>query len=125
MAGYIQMPKDLTKVKSKLIFNLTKRQLICFSSGAAVGLPVYFFTKDIIGGSASVLLMILLMLPFFFFAMFERDGLPAEKILRNIIRVKLWRGKRLYKTQNMTRGGDAIDKTAGRQQDKKHKSSVI
>ena len=31
MASYIAVPRDLTKVKSKIMFNLTKRQLICFS----------------------------------------------------------------------------------------------
>ena len=27
---YVPVPKDLTKVKTKVAFNLTKRQLICF-----------------------------------------------------------------------------------------------
>ena len=78
---YVPVPKDLTKVKTKLAFNLTKRQLICFSLAGLVGLPVYFFTRGAIGNSAAVLLMIGLMMPFFFFAMYERDGQPAEKIL--------------------------------------------
>ena len=38
---YVQVPKDLSKVKTKLAFNLTKRQLICFSGAAAVGIPAY------------------------------------------------------------------------------------
>ena len=42
---YVPVPKDLTKVKTKLAFNLTKRQLICFSLAGLVGLPVYFFTR--------------------------------------------------------------------------------
>ena len=114
MDGFTQVPKDLTKIKSKLIFNLTKRQLICFGCAVIIGLPTYFFTKGIVGNSAAVLLMIGLMLPFFLLAMFERDGLPAEIILRNMLRVKLWRGKRLYKTQNIfsQNGGDVIDKKA-------------
>ena len=33
-------------------------------------------------------LMIGLMLPFFFLAMYERDGLPLEKVLKNIIRTR-------------------------------------
>ena len=97
---YIQIPKDLTKICPKLIFNLTKRQLICFGSAVVVGIPTYLVTKDIIGNSGAVLLMIGLMLPFFFMAMYERDGLPAEKIFRNILRVRVWRGKRPYKTEN-------------------------
>ena len=47
---YVPVPKDLTKVKTKLAFNLTKRQLICFSLAALAGLPVYFLTK--VGGGA-------------------------------------------------------------------------
>ena len=32
MAAYISVPRDLTKVKSKIAFNLTKRQLVCFGT---------------------------------------------------------------------------------------------
>ena len=35
--AYVPVPKDLSKIKTKLAFNLTKRQLVCFSSAAAVG----------------------------------------------------------------------------------------
>jgi len=45
--------------------------------------------------------MIALMLPCFLFAMYERDGLPFEKVLRNILRVKfLTPGIRPYRTNN-------------------------
>ena len=42
--AYVNVPKDLTKVKSKVLFNLTKRQLICFGIGAAIGIPLFFLT---------------------------------------------------------------------------------
>ena len=100
---YVPVPKDLTKVKTKLMFNLTKRQLICFSAAAVVGLPAYFLTRSAIGNTASVLLMIGVMAPFFFFAMYEKDGQPAEKILKNIIRFKLWPKQRPYRTENLYR----------------------
>ena len=32
MAAYISVPRDLTRVKSKILFNLTKRQLICLQN---------------------------------------------------------------------------------------------
>ena len=66
---YVNVPNDLSKVKTKMALNLTKRQLICFSLGGLVGLPAYFLTRGAIGNSASVLLMIGLMMPFFFVAM--------------------------------------------------------
>lgn len=98
---FVPVPKDLSKVKTKIALGLTKRQLICFSVAAAVGLPTYLFTKDVIGNSTAVLLMIGLMLPFFFLAMFEKDDQPAEKILRNIIRARwFFPAKRPYKTEN-------------------------
>lgn len=97
---YVPVPKDLTKVKTKVAAGLTKRQLICFSLAALVGLPVYFLTRGAIGNSAAVLLMIGLMMPFFFFAMYEKDGQPAEKLLRNRLRYKLWPKDRPYRTEN-------------------------
>ena len=42
--AYVTVPKDLTKIKSKVMFNLTKRQLICFSAAVAIGLPLFFLT---------------------------------------------------------------------------------
>ena len=100
---YVPVPKDLTKVKTKVAFNLTKRQLIFFSIAGAVGLPVYFLTRTVIGNTASVLLMIGLMMPFFFFAMYERDGQPAEKLLKARMRHKLWPRQRPYRTENLYR----------------------
>jgi len=80
---------------------LTKRQLICFSCAAAVGLPTYFLTRTTIGNSPAMLLMIGLMLPAFFIAMYEKDGQPAEKILRNMLRTRWYfPAIRTYKTEN-------------------------
>ena len=45
MANYISVPRDFSKVKSKVFFNLTKRQLICFSLGAMIGVPTFFLIK--------------------------------------------------------------------------------
>ena len=99
--AYVPVPKDLSKIKTKLAFNLTKRQLICFSVAASVGLPTYLLTRGALGNSAAMLLMIGLMLPFFFFAMYEKDGLPLEKVLKKIIRTCfLYPRVRPYKTEN-------------------------
>jgi hypothetical protein len=83
------------------VLNLTKRQLICFGLAAAVGVPAYLFAKDAIGGDAAIFLMIGLMLPFFLLAMFEKDGQPAEKVLRNIARARFWPAARPYKSENL------------------------
>ena len=98
---YVNVPNDLSRIKTKVLLNLTKRQLICFGGAAVIGIPTYLITRSAIGNSASMLLMIALMLPAFFFAMYERDGLPFEKILKNIIRTLFIKpGARPYKTEN-------------------------
>lgn len=52
MAAYIPVPRDLTRVKSKILFNLTKRQLLCFGAGALIGVPSFFLLKA--GGNTSM-----------------------------------------------------------------------
>jgi len=86
--AYVSVPKDLSKVKTKIMFNLTKRQLVCFGTAAAIGVPTFFIARSIIGTSAAVMVMIVLMLPAFFMAMYEKDGQPAERLVLNIVRAK-------------------------------------
>jgi len=126
---FVPVPKDLSRVKTKVALNLTKRQLICFGCAAAVGIPTYLLTREPLGMEGAVLLMIGLMLPLFFLAMYEKDGQPAEKILRNWLRARLWPGKRPYKTANIYQylheEGTAIGKKqtagpAGKTTAKKH-----
>lgn len=98
---YVTVPKDLTKVKSKVLFNLTKRQLICFSLGLLIDVPLYFAAKEPLGNSSAAMLMILTMLPAFLFALYEKNGQHLEVIIRNMIRVLVLRPKkRPYKTNN-------------------------
>ena len=107
--AYVSVPKDLTKVKSKVMFNLTKRQVVCLGIAAALGLPFYFFTKGHIGTSNAATGMVLIMLPAFFFAMYEKDGLPFEKILMNMVRVKLLRPAiRRYEVENLYETGEEL-----------------
>ena len=47
--AFVPVPKDLNRVKTKVMFNLTKRQLVCFALAAAVGVPIFFLTKPSIG----------------------------------------------------------------------------
>src|SRR5574344_2158612 len=99
--AYVPVPKDLNAVKTKVMLNLTKRQLICFGAGAAIGVPLFFLLNGSIGTSSAVICMIIVMLPFFLLAMYEKNGQPLEKILRNILRVAFIRPKqRPYKTNN-------------------------
>ena len=99
--AYVPVPKDLTKVKTKVAFNLTKRQILCFTAALILGLPVFFLLKGSAGTSLAAFFMILIMLPFFLFAMYEKHGQPLEVILKHIVQTKFIRKKeRPYRTRN-------------------------
>ena len=89
--AFVPVPKDLNRVKTKVMFNLTKRQLICFSIAAAVGVPIFFLAKAHLDLST-----------FIFFALYEKDGQPAEKYLYHIVQSMFIRDKvRPYRTNNL------------------------
>lgn len=100
--AYVTIPKDLSRVQSKVLFGLTKRQVICFGAAAVIGVPLFFLTKETLGTTTAALCMILVMLPFFLFAMYQRNGQPLEVFLGHLIENKFIRPKtRIYQTNNL------------------------
>ena len=99
--AYVPVPKDLTKVETKVMFNLTRRQLVCFTAGAFVGVPLFLWLREPAGNSMAAMCMMLVMMPFFLLAMYEKHGQPLEKIVGNILKVAVIRPKqRPYQTNN-------------------------
>ena len=72
--AYVSVPKDLSKIKTKVLFNLTQRQLICFSAGALIGVPLFFLLRNRIGVSSAAMVMMLAMIPAFLLAMYEKKA---------------------------------------------------
>lgn len=100
-ASYVSVPRDLTKVKSKVIFNLTKRQIICFLVAALIGVPSFFLIKSVAEINVAVMGMMVVMMPIFFFAMYEKNGRPLEVYLGHFIEAVFIRPKkRPYRTDN-------------------------
>lgn len=100
-ASYISVPRDLTRVKSKVMFNLTKRQLICFGLAALIGVPSFFLLKTVVKVNTAVMGMMVIMMPFFFLAMYEKNGQPLEVILNHMMQAVFKRPKiRPYMTDN-------------------------
>jgi len=101
--AYVSVPKDMTEVKTRLIMNLTKRQVICFGAAAAIGAPLFLSLREVMGNTAAMSIMVAAVIPAFFFAIYSKDGvIPAEKFLRLVLRQKLFYPKvRVYRTHNM------------------------
>lgn len=99
--AYVTVPKDLTRVKSKVVFGLTKRQLICFGGALLMGVPLFFLLRGRVPNSAAALIMVFAMLPGLLFALYERHGQPLEAVIRQIVQCCFLRPKeRPYQTNN-------------------------
>ena len=120
---YVNVPNDLSKIKTKVAFNLTQRQLVCFGGAAVVGVPIYLLFRGAIGNTGAMFAMLVVMLPAFLLAMYERDGLPFEKVVWNVIRVKFTRpGIRPYQTENIYASFAGKEETQiAEKENKKHK----
>ena len=102
MSLSVQVPRDLSKVRARIILGLTKRQLICFGGAALFGVPSFFLLRKTGNNSLACLGMILVMLPLFFMGMYEKDGQTPEKIAMQFIRARFIRPRRrIYQTDNL------------------------
>ena len=98
---FITVPRDLSRVKAKVFFNLTKRQIICFGLAALIGVPSFFLLKAVTGTTIAMFGMMTITMPCFLFAMYEKNGQPLEVILKQIVQAKFLRPKlRVYQTKN-------------------------
>ena len=99
--AFVSVPKDLTRLKiDHLQPDQTAADLFWDCGGSRSS--VLFLTRGIIGSSNAATGMCLLMLPAFLFAMYEKDGLPLEKVLKNMITVKFIRPPvRKYQMENL------------------------
>lgn len=100
MAKIATVPKNIREIKSKFMFGLTIRQLCCFGLAGAAGIPVYFALRQFVGNDLATIVMVAVMFPFFFVALYEKDGMPAERILYLMLMQRFVRpGIRRYRTE--------------------------
>lgn len=98
---YVQMPRDLNKIKEKFLFGLPKRQVLWFGMGIAIG-AVPFFVLVNYDVTAAVVALMCSILPFGFVGMYEKNGQTFDKIITLWLRANLFRPKiRPYKTENI------------------------
>lgn len=92
--GYVPIPRDLKKVKTKVALNLTKRQLIGFSVAGFIGIPVYLLMRRFVPNDIAILFLIVSTLPIFFVTLFEKDGLSFEKYFKYIFLHKFYQPRK-------------------------------
>ena len=121
----VKVPKDISAIKKKLLFNLTKRQIISFFLAGVIGVPIYIFIKKYIPTDMAALVMVVVMMPFLFVGIYEKDGYPAEKIIYFMVRrVFLLPGIRPYRAENFYERIREDTKQEKTRRKKKHSKKV-
>lgn len=109
--AYVTVHKDLANIKSKVLFGLTGRQIVCFGTAVAIGVPLFFLLRTAVSASTATVWMVLAMLPFFLFAMYERNGQTLEVFLKHMVQAVFVRPKiRIYQTANVYAEAQRLDR---------------
>lgn len=100
--AYVDIPKDLDEIKSKIAFGLTKRQLIGFGIAAVIGVPVYLTTRHAVGNDLGLILMIVSMALPLLYAIYDPKGMTVEQVVSAWLRFHfIARGIRPYQNENL------------------------
>ncbi len=98
---YVQIPKDLNDIKQKFMFGLTKRQVISFGVGIAIGFPAFFITKSMLDLSSGVIAMGVCASPAIICGIYKKNGIYFEQQLKNMVRYFQRPRKRIYKNETI------------------------
>ena len=101
MAHYVQIPKDLNDIKEKFIMGFTKRQVICFGIGLALGAPVFFAARNFVGMSTAIIAMGIVAAPAILCGLYKKNGVFLEKQAKFMREYFTRPRKRYYKTTNI------------------------
>lgn len=99
--AYIQIPRDLNKVKEKFMFGLPKRQVVCFGIGIAIGAVAFYILLKFADVTSAVAALALCVMPFGFIGMYEKNGLRPEQIISYKLKAKTRPSIRPYKSENI------------------------
>ncbi|KAB0575375.1 PrgI family protein [Fusobacterium naviforme] len=91
MAIEVDVPVEIDDYKEKLIFNMSLRQLGCFSAAVVLGVGSYFLCTKTMGLSmdATSYVIIAEALPLMALGFIQKDGQPFEKFFALMIRHRI------------------------------------
>lgn len=101
MAHYVQIPKDLNDIKQKFMFGLTKRQVVSFGIGSAMGIPLFFLTRGALGVSGAIFAMGAVAAPALICGLYKKNGIFFEQVVKNMFRYFKLPRKRTFRTVNL------------------------
>lgn len=119
MAIEVRIPKEITEYKEKVLFGMSIRQLICFSSAMVLSVSSYLLLTQVLGLSMDVASYVIIFeaMPLLAIGFIKINGFTFEKHLALLIRHKTSQQVRLYKTElfaEESHTGDNSEKEGGK-----------
>lgn len=97
----VKLPREIRDFKSKVIFNLTLRQIICLVLALGINIPLYIFLKSVFIEDIASWIVLIVSLPIFLVGFVKKDGMPYEKYFLIMLRFHFLTPRiRKYKTEN-------------------------
>lgn len=100
-SNYVKIPKDIALIKQKMMFGLTKRQVICFGIGIGMGLPMFFFVKALISNlTIAIVAMGFISAPAIICGLYEKNGMHFEDTVKHMVQFFSKPKIRTYQSEN-------------------------
>jgi hypothetical protein len=117
MAISVPIPKEITEYEEKIMFGLSLRKLVCFSSAVVLGVGTYFLCTKVLGLTMDTASYIIIAeaMPLMAFGFIKKDGMTFEKYAALLIRHKIGMNKLSYENELVIDAlPDLADETAER-----------
>lgn len=117
MAISVPIPKEITEYEEKIMFGLSLRKLVCFSSAVVLGVGTYFLCTKVLGLTMDTASYIIIAeaMPLMAFGFIKKDGMTFEKYAALLIRHKTGMNKLSYENELVIDAlPDLADETAER-----------
>lgn len=102
---YASVPKDIVKIKEKLIFSLTKRQLIFVIIAGILLYSIFSRLKNILGIEIAMYIAFSIIIPMLIIGFYEDDGVYFEEKIKNITYFYKNNKPKVYKSENFYKKG--------------------
>lgn len=117
MAISVPIPKEITEYEEKIMFGLSLRKLVCFSSAVVLGVGTYFLCTKVLSLTMDTASYIIIAeaLPLMALGFIKKDGMTFEKYAALLIRHKTGMNKLSYENELVIDAlPDLADETAER-----------
>ncbi len=97
---FVKIPKDLSLIRQKFMFGLTKRQVIAFGIGIIIGFPSFYLFNNLFSLQAGCFALGITAAPFIFCGLYKKNGMHFEQVLKLMISFFKKPKERTYQSEN-------------------------